>query len=252
MANLESLQEDIFTRYQHYFKKLGIDNNSGIWENQDTKLRFATMPHIGNEYHNATTKILFVGMDIGKDESNQENKIQSFEERHDSLCARPRNPHMFGTYMEALYFLRPQIWDAVFERYKNRTNQRALESILKEYPEVSELGRYFSLTNFHKFVTLGRITRSGDENRQNYNIADLTYKIFCDEVEILKPNIIWFQGHKLSCEKYQELANNGYDVYVAYHPAVRGRCIFGRRPAYIKSVIEDSTDPIRRKYTSQK
>ena len=206
------------------------------------------MPHIGPKYGEATTKILFVGLDIGKDEVWS---IQTFSDRCASLCSWPSNAHMFGTYMEALYFLRPAEWTVVMERCRDLTNQRALEYISKEYPSVLELGNYFALTNYYKFVTEGKSKRSGGENRQDYDIAALTDEILQKEIEILKPDIIWFQGRRLSPEKYQKLADQGYIVYVAYHPSVRGRCIWGIRPSYIKHIIEDHRTGVYGKYVKK-
>ncbi len=258
MRTIKELRDAISKMYiNEYFTPLGIEYDlnecgelcgSGLWENGNNTLRFATMPHIGDRYAKAPVKILFVGLDIGKDEMK---KIQTLETRHESLCYWPSNPHMFGTYMEALYFLRPDLWKIVMEKYDNLTNQRALTELSKEFTDVANLGHYFSLTNYHKFVTVNREKRTGAENRESYNIAKETETLFMKEVEILKPDVVWFQGHKLPQGKYQELANKGYDVYVAYHPSTIGRTFYARRANYINYIVEQSTENIYRRYVSE-
>lgn len=122
--------EMVAHEYQRFFEELGIDPESGVLEIAPTK-KFATFPYIGSSYFGAKRKILFVGMDIGRDETP--GRIQSFEERNATIeCDTHFNKHIAGTYNTALYLLKEHygwedIWQkfVLFDTYNHATSSAA-------------------------------------------------------------------------------------------------------------------------------
>ena len=100
--------------YQLFFDEMKIDKNTGIVSG--TNKRFVTKPAIGKNYFKSERKVLFVSLDVGKDELFVEkgiNAYQSIESRTESVCySRPTNPHMSGVYGISLYLLKEKNnWD---------------------------------------------------------------------------------------------------------------------------------------------
>lgn len=196
-----------------------IDFVTGLVDGFNKK--FATYLGIGNNY-GIGKRILIVGLDIGSDET--EDKIQSLEERSESIQSvhSNMNPHMAGTYFTALY-LNEEIkeYKEFFDRVKYSTIfqtiiKRNLDKLPKENPLSS-----IAFTNFYKFVTPKRTSKLGGLDR-NIFIKDVELNLFLKEVEILNPDIIFFQSTDFnSLLKDQKLINILKDkkVFVGYHPS---------------------------------
>ena len=52
--------------FDNFFKEMKIDKNTGVVS--DTNKRFVTKPAIGKNYFKSERKVLFVSLDVGKDE----------------------------------------------------------------------------------------------------------------------------------------------------------------------------------------
>lgn len=170
----QKLKAQIQERYNCFYKKMGIDTDTGIWNKspQGKKLRFATMPHIGENYHNAPKKILFVGLDIGRDEQKVEYNldiITNFQYRRGCFVLEKfkiPNPHVSGMMIDTLYLLKTKyedIWNEVFVNLSNIQNRSVINRLQSTFP-ISILD-YVSQTNFYKFVTVGRKDRTGATDR---------------------------------------------------------------------------------------
>lgn len=257
----QKLRAQIQERYNCFYKKMGIDTETGIWTKAPTgrELRFATMPHIGENYHNAPKKILFVGLDIGKDEQKVEYNldiITNFQYRRD--CFVPKsftgcpNVHVSGMMIDTLYLLKTKyedIWNEVFVNLSNIQNRSVINRLQSTFP-ISILD-YVSQTNFHKFVTVGRglpnkdgvkLGRAGATDRAFFgdspeervqNQIDIE-QLFLDEVELLNPDVIWFHSNDFSkkCNDYRvlkTLRDQGRQIIVSYHPSYKHACT----PKYI-------------------
>ena len=93
--------------YRAFFLELNIDSETGEFNDKNLQLKFASYPYIGNQYHSTTKKILFVGLDIGKDETP--GYIQTFDERRENIAKESNfNPHIAGTYTTALNILKTE------------------------------------------------------------------------------------------------------------------------------------------------
>ena len=57
-------------RYLSFFNELNINPKTGLLEKE--KIKFETYPYIGSKYEESEIKIVFVGLDIGKEEKENE------------------------------------------------------------------------------------------------------------------------------------------------------------------------------------
>lgn len=85
------------------------------------------------------------------------------------------------------------------------------------------------MTNFYKWVTVGRSGKGGGTDRVHFDRA-LEIELFRDEVRILGPDVVVFQSAEFR-HTFRELVGP-YDAarsYVVEHPSRRGE----RHPAAI-------------------
>ncbi len=220
-----------------------IDPKTGILKtesHQNTrkckKVRFPTYPYIGSNYGKYSPAILFVGLDKGKDEKEH---IQDFNGRNSSIEKKEfhlLNPHIAGTYFTALHFLEKNLnWGNKWNEIgKTHTCQQILKNKKDCLPEENPLS-HISLTNFYKFVDVGRNYKSGGKNRKHYK-KDIEQEFFIKEVNIFNPDIIIFQS--LEFNRKEEIlsfvSTNKRTVYVGPHPSYRGK----KRPAYFVEQYE--------------
>ncbi|WP_313600037.1 hypothetical protein [Epilithonimonas vandammei] len=219
--NLEQLKAD----YLKFFEEFKINQTTGILEDYPS-VKFATMPHIGSKYSESKYKILFVGQDIGKDETV--NYFQDFYERNQSV-EKPSNfnPHIAGTYSSALFLLKDLYkWDDVWEKHNSySTYSQATKNIL--HKENENPLSFIALTNLHKFVTSSRENRAGDVDRK-FIKREVEEKILIKEIEALKPNLVLFQGKKPSGITLEIIKSKNIEVKLAKHPSYRAKN--GRKP----------------------
>ena len=205
------------------FKDNFVNRNTGIIE-KDTTRKLATYPYIGSKY-GQTKRILIVGFDIGNDECKGE--ICSLEHRNqiETNNLRDLNPHIGGTYFTALYFLKDVLnLNDFWEDTKSTKYGKTFATILRKVsnlPLENPLS-YIAMTNFHKFVTVGRETsRRGDFDRIFID-REREIKLFLSEIEALNPEIIFFQSigfQNLDKTVKDLLLKKNVKIYYAYHPS---------------------------------
>ena len=100
-----NLNDELEKLYHNFFKQMNINSNTGIIEG--TTHRFATKMAVGENYENAKSKILFISLDIGKDELFAQNTYQTLADRRATVCEignlQNKNAHMAGVYGAAAY-----------------------------------------------------------------------------------------------------------------------------------------------------
>lgn len=227
--------------YDKFFKENFIDINTGIVKNSNK--RFATKIAIGDNYKSSQTKLLFVSLDMGKDECFEENRFQNYKERKENTLNSDlnKNPHMAGVYGTSLYFLKNQNgWENEWEKYSqsNKFFKEAIMSNINILPK--DVLSYVSLINFYNFVTIGRKDRTGDSDRIFINQKS-EIELLTNIINIIRPNIIIVQSKNLKnyfLYLIKPKINYDLDIYIGYHPSVFGRGIKYRNPnAYIDNLL---------------
>ena len=190
-AHEEFLLPPVEALYRRFFCRMRIDPETGTTRLQADR-KFAAYPYIGSKYGTDpdVKRLLVVGRDIGSDETP--GRLQHFEERRRAIECTPLpslNPHIAGTYFTALRYAFPgQEWDRVRDR------DQTCQAILKDgYALRNNPLSYIALTNFYKWVTIGRRNKGGahdcklvDPRRER--------ELFLEEVRLLVPHIVVFQG----------------------------------------------------------
>jgi hypothetical protein len=239
------IRKEMESIYNIFFEKMNIDNKTGKVYN--TKKRFATKIAIGENYQNCKKKILFVSFDIGRDEKfvdKGEDTFQDFDERRDSVCSSnlDKNPHMAGVYGTALYFLKDYYgWEESWSLLENQ-NQFFREALISNSNNLpKEVLSYISLVNFYNFVTIGRIDRTGGDDR-SFLDQEKEIQLLIDTIKIITPDIIIVQSRSMRnyfVNKIKPNTNNNIEIFIGVHPSIFGRGIKYRRPKnYIKNLIE--------------
>ena len=217
VASENSATEQIEAVYQKFFAELDIDPVSGRSKNQPTK-RFATMPYIGSKYISVKKRILFVGLDIGSDEKDEENIYQNLRQRNTAI-ERPCvfNWHIGGTYCTALYLLKDEYgWEDLWQECASYPSFITATSVQRHKDGENPLS-FVSLTNLHKFVTIGRGAKTGDADRTSLMEAEVS--LLHNEVDILKPNVIVLQGKNIDSKIFRIFKEKNIKIYQAYHPS---------------------------------
>ena len=213
-----------------FSKAMGFDKETGILPN--SRKRFAGMPFVGFRYSEQTPKILIVGEDIGRDECVNDNAkdingtplyFHDFDSKRKNCVVEKYNAHLAGTYMTALYLLRKcdkfkDMWE---ESMCDKTAHWALKMLSAS--QIAEIAHTIALTNRHKFVTVNRPGKSGDQDR-NWIDHDKEFAIFIEEVKCFAPDIIILQAiNSMTNEDIEQIkqAVKGVAVYKLTHPSTR-------------------------------
>lgn len=217
--------EQIEIEYKSFFEKFEIDQVTGI-SGLYPEVKFVTMPYIGSKYFSSKKKILFVGMDVGMDETP--GRFQGLVERNSNIERDKNfNPHIAGTYCSALYLLKEEYnWEDSWTKLCEHETYSRATKIQNHLPGENPLS-YVALTNLHKFVTISRINRSGDENRK-FLQQEIEESLLLKEIEILRPDIVFFQGKIPSSDTIKNIKARNIKLIVAFHPANRQKS--GRKP----------------------
>lgn len=219
---------------EDFSKVMGFDEETGLLPNG--KKRFSGMPFIGALYGEYSPKILIVGEDIGSDECVNDNAkdingtplyFHDFDSKRKNCVnvAGKYNAHLAGTYMTALYLLRncdkfKDMWE---ESMCDRTAHWALKMLSSS--QIAEIAHTIALTNLHKFVTVVRTGKSGDQDR-NWIDHDKEFTAFIEEVKCFAPDIIILQAiNSMTNEDIEQIkqASGGASVYKLTHPSTRKR-----------------------------
>ena len=227
------LKDNISHLYCDFFEDMKIDLNTGIVEGKN--MRFTGFPYIGANYVNAPVRVLFIPLDIGKDECFKENSYHTLEDRN-SIFEKPNwinyiNPHIAGLYATTLYLLKDKMgwqkeWDLLWDNRESYKKNKQLILALKDYMPWN-LMSYVAYENRFRFVTIGRgwkengegkKERGGNKDRRWIN-PKRESELLLSEIEAFSPDIIVFQGKDglWNCN-INELKNK-YKVIVAYHPS---------------------------------
>ena len=147
------------------------------------------------------------------------------------------NPHIAGTYFTALKYAFPgQDWDQVRDR------DQTCQAILRDgYALGSNPLSHIALTNFYKWVTVGRRKKGGAQDCTHVD-PHLERALFLEEVRLLAPHIVVFQGADFDKARFRQVRDaipSDVEWHVLVHPSWRG----GRRPRDITNPRLSSTDP---------
>ena len=217
---------------EDFSKAMGFNEETGLLPNG--KKRFSGMPFIGNGYGEYSPRILIVGEDIGSDECVIKNTkdingtplyYHDFDSKRKNCVnvAGKYNAHLAGTYMTALYLLRncdkfKAMWQ---DSMCGITAQGALKRL--NASQIAEVAHAIALTNLHKFVTVNRKGKSGDQDR-NWIDHDKELAIFIEEIKCFAPDIIILQAiNSISNEEIEMIKQSagGASVYKLTHPSTR-------------------------------
>ena len=225
--------------YRHFFRDIEIDPETGTTPRQADR-KFATYPYIGSRYgaDPDVKRLLVVGLDIGSDETS--GRLQHFEERRQAIECKPLpslNPHIAGTYFTALKYSFPgHEWDRVKDR------DQACRAILRDgYALGSNPLSHVALTNFYKWVTIGRRNKGGGQDRKHVD-RHLETALFLQEVRVLAPHVVVFQGAAFDKARFRQVRDSiapEVEWHVLVHPSWRG----SRRPKHITQPRLSSRDP---------
>lgn len=248
---MKTLERNVEELYEMFFNSLDIDSNTGILgkvkpEYKD-KIRFSGYPYIGNKYLDAKKKILFYGLDIGNDELYSNNTFHNFETRRLRVLGEKRSIQNHHQVIGAIYTITLGVlkdhhtWSGYEEllKYKDKTIKSVLADgeICKKLP--NEVLDYIAFSNIHKFVTVGREGRAGQENRRWYNKKE-EIKLLFDEISILKPDIVVLMGSGNNKILIEPLKSLGIVVKWMPHPSTSPRC--GNKNAIINKFDEIAND----------
>lgn len=247
---MKNLENELNMVYDAFFNDLNIEKSSGVVNNIEKNRRFATKIAIGENYLNAKMKILFVSLDIGKDENfveKKENIFQDFEQRRNSVCGngnlQDKNPHMAGVYGTALYFLKENNdWENSWQLLESKNNffREILVSNHNNLPQ--DVLSNISLINFYNFVTVGREARTGGNDR-NFINEKKELQLLTDIIKTVNPDVIIVQSKTLKNYFKNIIKPNisdKIDIYIGYHPSVFGRGIKYRNPKkYIDNLLNE-------------
>ena len=219
---------------EDFSKVMGFNEETGLLPNGQKRL--SGMPFIGNDYGKFSPKILIVGEDIGSDECVNDNAkdingtplyYHDFDSKRKNCVnvAGKYHAHLAGTYMTALYLLRKcdkfkAMWQ---ESMCGKTAHWALKML--SALQIAEVAHAIALTNLHKFVTVGRKGKSGDQDR-NWIDHDKEFAIFIEEVKCFAPDIIILQAiNSMTNEDIEQIKQAAGDasVYKLTHPSTRKR-----------------------------
>lgn len=228
--NTEQLKENYF----RFFDLFHIDKKTGNLAN-NSNIKFVTMPYIGSKYQSSKEKILFVGMDVGKDETP--GRFQDFTERNSNIEKdKGFNPHIAGTYSASLYLLKEiNKWETIWNDFSKFETYSKATKLVHHNNEENPLS-YVALTNLHKFVTIARENRAGDLDRKFLN-KEIEENFLLEEIKLFKPDIIFFQGKLPSVKIIDSIKEFNIRIIKALHPSNRKKG--GRNPLnYVATFID--------------
>jgi len=247
----DKLEKDLLEIYDQFFERMNIDEKTGLikdlinekkdWIDPKTKKqkRFSAYAYIGSKY-GQKTKILFVGLDIGSDELSEEGRegtYLDFKKRREQVEEHElKNAHMLGTCICSIYFLKsePELNKSDWETHPDKTYKETIKE-LKLLLNTENPLSYVALTNFHKFVTVGRGMQGKGEmmgskdrhfiNNNGTKTREIEEGVLVNEINTLKPKIIIFQSADF--KKNTRLISKIKDIlrdtkiYAGYHPSYR-------------------------------
>ncbi len=200
-SHFEELRDRLLVKYREFVKASrtgGADGVDPVTGELDGKYRFAGYTAIGSAYA-PDNGILFVSLDIGADPGPKPLE--------DWICRGgengwPKNPHHNGMRLQAAKLLPGTVHCRYLDRVKDR-GLRAKE-IWKHWrgpdaPAADPLD-HAAVTNFYKFVTLGRKTMRGAWDRCHRvggRHGPPEKRLLLGQIKVLRPAHIVFHGRRL-------------------------------------------------------
>ncbi len=201
VSHFEELRARLLVEYGEFLKASrsggadGVDPDTG---ELDGKYRFAGYTAIGPAYapHNG---ILFVSLDVGEDRIRR---------RPEDLILRggeqgwPTNLHHNGMRLQAAHLLPGTVYRAYLDGVRDRGIQA--KEIWNHWrgpgaPAADPLD-HAAVTNFYKFVTVGRQRRQGARDRCHRvggRHGAPEKRLLLGQIKVLRPAHIVFQGRRL-------------------------------------------------------
>lgn len=242
----EKLQNDLEQIYNRFFQKMKIDFNTGILINSNK--RFATKAGIGNNYEKSQKKILFVSLDIGRDELFVQkgiNSFQNYENRASSVCSseKVRNAHMAGVFGISLYLLRKiNGWEKEWELFE-KSNKFFKHTLFDNYEILpNDVLQNIAQINFFNFVEVGRLKRSGDKDRKFIDMKS-EIQLNIELINKLMPDEIIVHGikiHNLFKSEIIPRIKHKCNIYLVMHPSVLGKNIYLQIPLNYVNKMNDN------------
>ena len=240
----ESLENDIMKIYAIFYNEVGINHEIGVIEGVGK--RFIGKPYLGTLYSTAKKRILYVGLDQGKDEGvhtfdSKRKKISPTAKGYTMIPSQKAfNPHFYGIYAMSLRLLyREYGWHVLWKKFSEDKTRTACEAISYTHEILPvDLLDYIAFTNAHKFVTINRINRSGSQDRLWNDDIQKEYELHLleQEIGVLKPDLVIFQGVKFKDVLSSLKMDNGIRRIIMYHPSCRDR--YHRTIDYINGIAE--------------
>ncbi|MDO8536678.1 MAG: hypothetical protein Q7R94_00315 [bacterium] len=220
--SVADIEKRIRFRYKKFFSDLQINPKTGIVKS-DNNLKFATYPFVGSKYAATKLKILFIGLDLGKDESKKilefKPKRKVVERMYDDI--KKMNVHIAGTCISTLW-----LWGRR-DGFRGAKSYKAAIKIFKERHGTKNPLSQIAFTNLFKFVTRNRIHRFGGGDRRHI-LKKAEEQLLLDEIMILSPRVIIFQSLRFNDLSYNmffdQLRNRikNLKVFIAPHPSYHG------------------------------
>ncbi len=155
--------------YGRFFRKLGINKKNGTFPKKPVWpfLRFPTYPFIGSRYpKNKDYRVLFIGLDIGRDEDTGGGIIGFNKKRMLVEDREKHNPHDSGMGVAAISLLRKFENNRRGKIFKGKTYKDTLKLAREFKPDFNPFS-YIAMTNCYKFVTIKRKSRLGSQDRKH-------------------------------------------------------------------------------------
>ncbi len=242
---IESLENDIKKIYTIFYDEVGINPETGIPEGVDK--RFIGEPYLGTQYSTAKKRILYVGLDQGKDEGvhtfySKRKIISPTAKGYTTIHSRGTfNPHFYGIYAMTMRLLYKEYgWIELWKKFSKDESCTAREAISRNHNVLPvDLLDYIAFTNGHKFVTINRINRSGSQDRQWNDGIQKEYELHLleQEIRVLKPHFVIFQGVKFKNIVSSLSIDDSIKTIVMHHPSCHDK--FHRSIGYINMIAEE-------------
>lgn len=227
----DSIEESIKSLYEKFFIENGIDKKNGTFHENSrwSFLKFPTYPLIGSLYaKNKDYRVLFIGLDIGKDKNTDREIIDFSTKRESTEGKKKHNPHAYGMGVATIFLLKELFFtNNQWKIIKGLTYKDSIEIAEKIRTDFKPFS-YFAMTNYYKFVTKGREKRQGSQDRKHIS-AGKEWDLLEAEVRILEPKFLVFESKKFQEDYWlQQLVseikkqNANTQVYISNHPSSRG------------------------------
>lgn len=245
--------KDLRAAYEKFYREFDIDPETGLSSHSClSHCRFVGYTRVGSGYE-FERGVLFVSLDEGKDPG----AAPRFGEDQTEKFVSWRNPHHNGMRVQAAHLLRET--ESHYERFLDEVGGLHVRAKkLNDYwerPARRELNplRRAAVTNFYKFVTVGRECNRGDQDRKHRvggRHGGPEKLLLLEQIRILRPRHLVFQNKRLP-----EYLEHPDEVRNRFLELVRSRCERGTptriwrswHPAYprLRSVgrlVEETTE----------